>query len=250
MRRLAALALLPLTACGVDTVEANGELGNLGFSLVSDWYVDDASLTDVGLVTAHAHSFVVALTAAGEELADGDGGALRFRATPDDGVLLAASDPDAESEQPPSVELTVEDPGEVALEATLHGELFDRITLRFDAPRRLDLALFARGPWDQEFDRLDAADVIEVAEGTQLAWLPIPVDAGGERLVGDVATDLSADPAELVVPTSNVLHVNEDEVTDSTEVPSLVFVEPGAVAITVADTRNSAEGVQAFSIVE
>lgn len=249
------LLLLPLlAACGVDSVGANGELGNMTFGLVSDWYLDQSNLTEVGIVTGHAQSFIVALTEKGERIADGNADAIHYTMEPDAGVTIVQSGPDSEEEGeldvPPSLSLQVTEPGSYALQASLEGELVDRIQLLFATPAALELSLYTRAPWAEDFEALEATEPSQVLEGTQLAWLPIPVGADGVRLVGDVVAGLSADPIEAVVPADNVEHVNEDEVYDQAQVPSLYFIEPGEVTVTLTDAANGAIGAHAFVVTE
>ncbi|MDP2311115.1 MAG: hypothetical protein Q8P18_34160 [Pseudomonadota bacterium] len=246
------LVLLPLlAACGVDNVGSNGELGHLSFSLVSDWYLDETELTAVTVVTGHAQSFGVGLTNRGEDLADDQADEIEYSMDPDVGVTIQQSGPaddDVEDPGPPSLALTVTEPGSYTLVANLEGRVFDRIQLAFDAPDALDLALYTRAPWAEDFEALVGPGPSQVREGTQLAWLPIPVSAEGVRLAGDVGASMTADPIEAVVPADNVTHVNEDEVFDASNVPSLYFIEPGDVTITIGDTANPAVGTHPFVV--
>lgn len=251
--RLSFLALVLGGCVGpVDGVGAVGELGHLAFSVTSDWYLEEGSLTEVGIVTGHAQNVNVDLTGPGEKRARGRADEIVFRMEPDDGVTLHQSGPmddDIDDPPPPSLSITVEEPGTYTLLARLHDDLFDKLALRFAAPATLDLALYTRAPYAEDFEPLDAAGPSQVREGTQLAWLPIPRDADGARLAGDVATEMSADPREAVVPAGNVYHVNEEEVGEYAGVPSLYFIEEGEVTVTLADTFNAAEGARAFTVV-
>ncbi len=248
--------LLPLlAACGVDSVGANGELGNMTFGLISDWYLDQTDLTEVGIVTGHAQGFLVSLTEKGQRLTDEDADAIEYAMAPADGVTISQSAPDddeqVEHTDPPALALSVTEPGDYTLSARLNGVVVDHIQLRFERPAALDLALFVRAPWTEEFERLESgAAPTEVREGTQLAWLPIPMGADGTRLVGDVTASMSAAPEEVVVPADNVTHVNEDEVYDGVEVPSLYFIEPGDVTVSLTDLPNVAVGAQMFTVTE
>jgi hypothetical protein len=245
--------LLPLlAACGVDSVGSEGELGRLRFSLSSDAYIDETSLTDVSIVTRHAQYLGVGLTDAGDRLAGASADELRYSVEPSDGVVIEQEDPvddDDGSAGPPSLEISVDEPGVYVLEASLHGDLFDRISLNFDAPSALELALFVREPWGEAFDRVEGEGPTQVREGAQLAWLPIATDAAGERLVGDVEAALVDDGSGMLVPAENVSHVNEDKVYDG-DAASLYFVEPGEVTVTIEDAPNAVTGAHPFMVVE
>lgn len=245
--------LLPLAACHIDGLATNGELGRLGFSLTSAWYLDPTQLTEVDIVTGHEQRIQVDLTSAGEADAKGQAGSLTFHITPDDGVTLHDTEEDDENADPavaPSVELLVRDPGTYTLEARLDGEVFDLIDLGFDAPDALELAAFVRDPWAEDFAGADEVGPLQVQEGAQLAWLTIPLNAGGVRLAGRLETFLSAEPLEAVVPAENVYHVNEDTVTSSVGLDSLYFIAPGEVVVTVADTVSVAKADLSITVVE
>lgn len=242
------LPLLVLSACSLDDVGANGDFGRLAFQVTSDWYLEESNLREVGIVTGHPVRINVGISDDGEDVANGDAGQIRYRMSPSDGVDIEQSNDDEEDSPPPGMNVTVEEPGEYALEAMLRGEVFDRIDLRFDTPVAIELALFTRGPWEEEFDRVEAAESLQVEEGTQLAWLPIPLGGGAERLVGEVEVAMSADPMELVVPAENVTGVDEDDASSATAA-SLYFVEPGDVTVTIADTVNPGVGTQSFTVV-
>lgn len=243
------------TGCGVDAATANGELGRLQFKLISDYYLEEHDLTETAIVTGHEQYLAIELTGKGEDDAGKRADEVEYVVTPDDGVTVGQSGPDGDSgeddgdaELVSDVYLTVTEPGDYQLEARLEGETFDRIQLAFDTPATLDLSLYTREPWGEEFQRLEGSQPHAVAEGTQLAWLPIPLDAAGERLLGDMEATMSADPMTAVVPAANVEHVNEDEVQTFFGAPSLYFVEPGAVTVTVTDTVNPAAGAVAFTV--
>lgn len=241
------LLLLPLAACNVDSLSTNGELGHLSFSLSSAWYLDPTQLTDVDIVTGHEQTIGVELTEDGRERADGDAGAIEYVMSPSTGVTFAESDDDSDSEEAPPLAVTVTEPGDYTLEARLGGETFDRIQLGFDAPALIEVAGFVRDPWAEEFSRMVSMDPVQVLEGSQFAWLPIPLAEGGERLAGDIATSMAAEPMTAVVPADNVTHVNEDEVFGASA-PSLYFVEPGEVTVTLADTVNTVEAPLHFIV--
>ena len=240
--------LLPLVACNVDSLSTNGELGHLSFSLSSAWYLDPTQLTEVDIVTGHEQYIGVSLTEEGEELADGRAGALEYVVTPADGVTIGTDGSDTDSAEPRTLAITVADPGDYTVEARLRGELFDRIQLGFDTPAALEIAAYVREPWGDEFARVSAIDPVQVREGSQLAYLPIPQDDAGVRLAGDVATSIASVPTTAVVPAENVLHVNEDDVSSTGGVPSLYFIEPGDVTVTLADTVNPVEAALDFVV--
>jgi hypothetical protein len=134
------------------------------------------------------------------------------------------------------------------VEGSVGGEVVDRITLSFGHPSALELLLHTRAPWAEAFEKVDNNGVISVSEGTQLAWLSVPLSDAADRMLGDVVADMSADPAELVVPAANVEHVNEDDVYSVFRADSLYFIEAGEVSVTLTDAENDVLGVAAFLV--
>ncbi len=258
--RLSPLLAFFAFGCGVDSASTNGELGRMTFTLVSDYYLDEHDITDSAIVTEHEQSFGIDLTGEGKDDAGTRADEIEYVITPDDGVTLSQPGPDQDSgdddhdgEIAPSFNVSVRDPGEYQMEARLGDETFDRIQLTFDRPNTLDLATFLRGPWQDDFRKHSGAteaNFVTVAAGTQLAWLPIPLDINGERLLGDLGADMSADPASMVVPAGNVEHVDEDEVQTFFGAPSLYFINVGEVTVTITDSANPAAGSVKFLVEE
>jgi hypothetical protein len=240
------ILLALLVACNVDSVAANGVLGNLTFTLSSASYLDSPDLTQVDIVTGHPQVLSVGTSDAGERRADGREGLLSYRMSPSEGVTVEQGATDADSGSPPALWLTASQPGDYVLEATLDGEVFDYVLLGFAAPTALEVPLFVRAPYAETFLPADAP--LQVEEGTQLAWLPIPLRSG-ERLAGEVAASITADPVQAVVPAANVDYVNEDEVYSNAEAPSLYFIEPGEVTLTVSDDVNDASETVRVTVV-
>lgn len=255
--RFPLLLALSTIGCGVDSATANGELGRMTFTLVSDYYVDETNLSESSIVTGHEQFFGVELTEAGKTDADAKADEIEYVVTPDDGVSISQSGPDndagsddQDSDIANNFDIAVRDPGDYQLEARIDGETFDRIQLTFARPNELELALFLRAPGREEFVDTANGSALPVEAGTQLAWLPIPLGADGERLLGDIEADMTAEPANMVVEAVNVEHVNEDEVQTFFGAPSLYFINVGEVAITIGDTENAAVGVANFTVSE
>ncbi len=258
MMRLFPLLSLFTLACGIDTATANGELGRMTFTLVSDYYLDEHDITESSIVTGHEQSFIVELTGMGEGDAGNEADEIEYVVTPDDGVTLSqqgpdedSGDDDRDSDVATNFEITVDEPGDYVLEARLAGETFDRIQLGFDVPDQLEIAAYLRAPWEEDFERMTdpaEAESVLVEAGTQLAWLPIPLGVDGSRLLGNLSVDMSADSENMVVPSANVDHVNEDEVQTFFAAASLFFVNVGDVTVTLTDTQNAAAGSIPFQV--
>ncbi len=236
-------AAATLVGCG-DFNRATGELGRVQYALHSDYITEDVPLTAVSLVTGHTQPLHTTLTDAGETAAGGDADAIVHAV---DAAGVVVENRNAGDDECPDVDLTVDAPGTYALEATLDGDLFDRIELTFDTPTSLDLLTRVRAPYGDEWEDLDDG-VLQVGEGSQLAFLPIPIDAFGDRLAGNFEVEITADPAWAVAPAWNVYGVYEQNIVGSASPASLYFVEPGFVTVTLTDVPNGVSVTRDFDV--
>lgn len=230
---LATLALL-VTACG-DSTGALGEFGRVRYSLFTDYLVEAPLLTEVGIIVGHQQHISTGLTDLGEDRAGERAGEITHQVTPDDGVTL--EEEDGGDDDIADFYVTVTDPGTYTFEAMLDGQVFDRIELRFEAPVDLQLITRVRAPYSEEWETLGQGDGF-VEEGSQVAFLPIPIDDGGDRIAGDFDVALEADPAWAVAPAYNLLGVYEQEIVGSASPVSIYFIEPGDVSVTLTDEVN------------
>lgn len=240
------LFALFLTGCNIDQTSGVGELGRLTYSLGTGYFVEGNDLTQETIVTNHEQYFVMGLTSKGESDAGKEARKIQHSISPSDGATLEILEGDEESEVPPDFLLTVANPGDYTLSATLQGDEFDRIHFHFDAPTTLELVTWARAPFGEDFEAVQSGAHLE--EGAQVAYLGIPLDADGERLVGDIHTDFSADPSTAAVPAQNIYDVNETDTISGEDVPSLYIIEPGPINLTVFDTGNPASATTSFSV--
>lgn len=239
------LVATPLVGCG-DRNVATGELGRVQYSLHSDYLTEDVPLTMVSLVTGHVQPISTSLTDMGESLAGDDASTIVHTIDPAAEAILD-NRPSGADDQAPDIDVTVNAPGTYMLEATLDGDLFDRIELTFDSPDHLDLLTRVRVPYGDDWDDLDDA-TLEVGEGSQLAFLPIPIDASGTRLAGNFEVEIEADPAWAVAPAWNVWGVYEQNIVGSASPASLYFVEPGFVTVTLTDVPNGVSVTRDFQV--
>jgi len=240
---VASLALvLFATGCG-DLSSSTGELGRLNYSLHSDFLVDGTALVGTSILTGHPQTIGLDLTDQGENDAS-NAEEITHTVTPADGVTIEEWNPDDDVGW---VTLTVETPGDYVLESNLDGSVFDRITLTFDSPSTMDLVTWLRAPNAEDFDQAGTG-VLAVAEGTQAAFVPIPLDANGDRIAGDFVPEISADPEWAVVTGINVLGIYEQNVVVARSPASVYFIEPGAISIDIADTVNGVSGTVDFDV--
>ena len=148
----------------------------------------------------------------------------------------------------PDARVNVSEPGEYTLETRLAGNLFDRITLTFAKPERLDVIPWVKLAQNDAFEKVSTNGNILVSEGTQVSIIPVPIAADGERIMGDFEVDISATPAWAMVATENIIGAYEQNIMSSGDPVSLVFIEPGEVQVTVRDAVNGVEGVLYFSV--
>jgi hypothetical protein len=241
-RTACALAALPLAAC-IDITGAVGEYGNLRYSLATDYDMGPADLEEASVLTGHWQRLSLALTDQGERGAD-DIVSVHHTVSPSAGVALVY---DRDPEYLQDVAILVEQPGDYTLTTELDGEVFDRMDLRFDAPATLDAATWARAPGAEAFEQVEG-DGQRLAEGTQLAFVPIPLDADGYRIVGDFVVEIGADPEGAVVPDYDDVGTYEDGVWGSLSATSVYLIEGGEVTVTVADRPNGVAFAQTFDV--
>lgn len=245
MRIRSALVLLTalLLGCG-DLTSSAGEFGRVQYSLHSDYLVEASSLLDVSVLTGHPQRIGVSLTDAGDQATD-DESDMTHTVSPSDGVTLDVLD--AGDQGVPDVQITVTTPGEYVLESLINGDLFDRITLTFDAPASLELITWVRAPDSSDFAKREGAS-IDVDEGAQAAFVPVPLDAAGDRLAGDLVTAISGTPDEAVVAGFNVLGIYEQRVVQNASPPTVYFIEPGTITVTLTDEPNGVSAAQTFEV--
>jgi hypothetical protein len=226
-------AALCLVACG-DLTTASGELGRLEYALSTDYDAEARSLSgNVGLITNHPVELQVDLTEDGEEQAGTRAEAIRHEASA--GVLEARPGDD---DEPADLSLTVPDEGPVTVTSTLEGELFDRIELRFARPAELELVTWVRAPWEEDWTDTTGTGRLTVQEGGQISFLTIPVEADGNRILGDFTPEITLDPPNLAVPDESVLGVYEQNIVASSAPVTFYAVEPGDLRFTLTDGGN------------
>ena len=240
---LASLALALLaTGCG-DMNSSTGQLGRLNYSLHSDFLVDGSALVGTSILTGHPQTIRVDLTDSGEDDANNPED-IEHTATPSEGVTIETWE---SSSDVGSMTITVTTPGDYVIESMLDGQVFDWLTLTFDSPSSMDLVTWLRQPNGEDFDQASGSPIF-ADEGTQAAFVPIPLDASGDRIAGDFVPVISADPEWAVVTGVNVLGIYEQNVVVARSPASVYFIEPGAIAITIADDVNGVDAVADFDV--
>ena len=243
---LAALTVLSLatTGCG-DITSATGELGRVNYTLHTNYLVQEAMLTQVGIITGHQQHIGTRLTDAGENVAGNDGEEIVHSVSPAEGVTLEPQENG--DDEIPDFYVTVDDPGEYTFECHLDDNLFDRIDLVFETPVELELLTRVRIPYSDDWDTLDVGETL-VEEGSQVAFLPIPLNDVGDRIAGDFDVLLEADPEWAVAPAYNLIGVYEQNIVGSASPVSIYFIEPGEVTVTLTDTVNGTSASWMFDV--
>lgn len=240
---LLGLSLSCMVGCG-DLTDATGDQGRLEFTLATDYEVD-GNLDEVKLVAGHKQTLAVDLTNKGEDdIPEPD--ELTYRIEPTEGTSVAAVG--GVGDEPPDLEVLVNKPGRYKIRAVSKGKEVDSLSLSFDRSSSIDLVVKVRLPWAEDFKDVSDEEVSEVDEGTQAAFLPIPLDAKGERLAGRIQTRAVADPAEKVVSGSDINGIYEQDVWTGSGKIELYFIDPGPVTVTVTDVVTKAEGTHSFDV--
>jgi len=245
VRTLAAILLATcplLTACG-DLTSAEGDEGLLRFTLVTDFEVPESDLRDATIVAGHWQSLDVELTSLGREEIE-DAGALTYEVSPSVDVQPEGGGDD----DPPDLRLLANEPGTVRIDALEAGVVVDGIDLQFDEAASLELSVRVRIPWEEDFVVVPTGETTTVIEGSQATFLPIPLDASGDRLAGDIETEVTADPRWSVVPGVSLGGVYEDGYWTVSGEIDFYFIEPAQTTITVTDTVSGGQGQHTFMV--
>lgn len=235
--------------CG-DLVSDQGDLGRLTYTLHVDYEIP-GGLRDHRLVTGHTQIIDVGLTRKGEKQSKSPG-TIEHRVTPSGGADVLFDPGNEADTEPPAVWITVDAPGSYTLEAYDDGELFDTITLEFARPSQMELRSQIRAPGEDAFGKsTDKKLLQQVPEGAQVAFLTIPLDTKGERLVGQYDVEVSWTPEWAAIQTFNVLDVYEEEgVFGNLAETSLVFVDPATVVVDLVDAANNMTDQITFEVID
>lgn len=232
-QRLAALALIgascALIGCG-DASTATGEEGRINYTLYTRYISPDNDLRSVSLITGYDQRIDTDLTQKGRN-DTADPGGIMHSIEPGVGASVTMV---ADGSDVPDMLVNVSDPGNYTLTSMQGPDLFDRITLSFDTPTNIELVTWLRQA-SGDFTRQEDQASYAVTEGAQVTFLPIPTNDDGVRLLGEIAFDVSVEPATSAVAVHNVEAVYEQSVWYQESPLSLVFIEPGTVTITVSD---------------
>ncbi len=240
---LCGLALL--AGCYQDKTSATGDMGRIVYSLYTDYDVPESDLRQARIITGHTQRLDLDLTDRGErDIPHPD--LLRHRLTPSQGASVTT---EVGSGSPPSVwvDVTVQEPGAYTLESLLDDRVMDRVDLQFERLDGFQMIVKVRAPWTGHFDRV-SGDPITVGEGSQMVLEPVPVDASGDRLAGDMSTLVSVEPRWAVTPGRDVLFDTEHSMWSFRGAIDFYFIEPGPVTFTVSDPVVDASSQQRFDV--
>lgn len=244
-----------ITACFGDTTSTAGDLGNLVFSFHSDYDMGTVSLTDASFATGVTHHIDVRVKdykrttnyALTHYFADTDG----FTVTTDD---TCPNQYDTACIPGFSVKATTA--GTVTIRA-FEGEhdgstLIDSVTLVFKDMADIEPIVKGRGPWEATFGKIvPTGDRFIVEKGTQVIFVPVPLDSDGKRLLANFQCDYTFDDDTMVVPGRNV---DSTPVEDDSEWwlvgdANFYFIEEGEVTLTVTESESGFSSEALFEVV-
>jgi len=240
----ASLFCLGSAGCYTEVTSSTGEFGLLTYNFSTDYEGGTEELTELPLMTRVPHDIDVDLTERGSKRARGDGGLIEHTAGP---AFVSQTGPSYDSDDPRSFEIVAGHAMQVAVESHLEGDLFDRISLRFDDPSHLDVVTWIREPWEDDWRDRPHANSLHVDEGAQISFLAIPM-AGDVRLGGDFTPQITVTPEHLVVPDEAVYAVQEEGMTTGGEAVTFYAIEPGVVTFTVSEPNHGIEVVRTVEI--
>ena len=82
-----------------------------------------------------------------------------------------------------------------------------------------------------------------------MAFLPIPLDADGQRIAGNLFAQLDASESDMIIPGANVWGVYEQSIWASTNPSSVYFINTGNVDISLTDLPNAVSAVWSFVVI-
>ncbi len=220
-----------LTACSAPNIEGKGENRRIEYHLSNDTWMEEVPLDEVGIIAWHEQEFSADLTLRGKILAHEED---RFE------HQLQGAEPgwfEEEEDQNglPGLSLGDHEPGSYELQTWRDGELFDRISLRFEEIAYLDAEIRLRPPGGDSYSALEpGAETVQV--GTVATLVPAPIGADGELLAGSADYRLSAAPAS---------RVDVNWLFDE----NLEFIEPGEVTLYLTDDCGVASFQRSFTVV-
>ena len=240
---LMTIPLFLTVACG-DVTSANGEFGRINYSLFTEYVAQQSNLTDASIVTGHQQHIYTTLTEDGWNDAKHPE-LLSHTVTPSTSASLFEISGEGGVND---MLVTIDAPGTYTFEAFEEEELFERIVLDFEAPVSFELITWTRQPYGDTFEKVvDAEGTVPVVTGTQASFLPVPLNASGDRLLGDLHANLSADPEDAIVPDYTVKPY-EQNVLAIPEPLNIYFVLPGDVGVTLTDPVSQASSTMNFVV--
>ena len=234
-------AVTVVAGCG-DFSVSNGEMGNMLYALHTDYEISGDALDEVSLLVGHTQQIQTIPVDSNDY---GEENGFSHVVSPAGEVTVVQG---SEHGDPWDFYVTVDSPGSYTFETWKEGSLYDYIDMVFDVPSSLDLIGWARAPWEEDFEPIRAGD--SLIEGTQVAFLPVPIDASGNRIAGDLFADLSVSDESMVVPGSNVYGVFEQGVYTTSAPSTVYFIDAGEADVTLTDTPNQVSATWSFNVAE
>lgn len=240
------LFLLSFIACKGDILGNTGEMGNILYTLETDYKMEDSKLTEAKIATGYPQRLSASLTPSGWKTV-GDEPFLVYHQSADEDNLVVESETVLDGEMGvPGFTVQGNAEGSFTVESMLKDEKVDYIALNFVVPSDVAVLSWVRGPNTEEFTEQEG-DNITVDVGSQAAFIPIP-EFEGERIIGDLEVEISIDPPDAAVEGYNIESVQEGGVTAASNPASVYFVQEGAVQVCAKDVVNDVESCQDFTV--
>ena len=237
--------LVSLIACKGDILMNTGDLGHIRYTLQTDYKMEGLDLKEAKIATGYPQRLSASLTASGWNEV-GKTPYLVYHTSADD-AMLVDSETILDGEMGvPGFTIQADTEGKFALESKLQDTLIDTISFNFVKPTELSILSWIRAPNSDEFTE-ESGDNISVSIGAQAAFIPIP-QFDGDRIVGDLETEISINPPEKAVAGYNIESVEEGGVKASSNPASVYFVEAGDVTVCATDLVNDVESCQNFTV--
>ncbi|HSA32313.1 MAG TPA: hypothetical protein P5077_01160 [bacterium] len=253
-RPLFAALFALIVACGGDSTSTAGDLGNLVFSFYSDYEMGTVSLTDASFATGVTHHISVRIKEYRQTInyslthyfVDAAGFTVTSDTCPDHYDTACI----------PGFSIKATKAGTVTVKA-FEGEhdgstLIDSVTLTFKEMADIEPIVKGRGPWEAVFDQIEPEeDRFVVEKGTQVIFVPVPLDGAGKRLLANFDCSYTFDDDTMVVPGRNVDSTPYEDDSEWWLVgpANFYFVEEGEVTLTVTETESGFSSEALFEVV-
>jgi len=248
LKIVALLSVLLFLSCGPEVTGASGENGKIRYSIYTDYELN-SNLTRIPLATNISHEINV------RNIADDNMNyeKIYHEIEPANGKIIwddmSCYDED-NGYCAGDFKVKVYQPGVYKLKTMYKGEVYDFIELKFKDIGNMDIIKKVREPYSENFENVYEEN-ITVVEGSQIAFIAVPEDADGNRLIGDLECDYEVDDKSMAVPGQDVDEVYEEGngIFSSKGDANFYMIEEGTVRFIITEKESNFKKVEVINVV-